>query len=60
VATKNSPSYAVEILGQEYSGRVTVITLYAVKLPREVREWWHSRKVQEMQPLPPIAKTTLI
>lgn len=41
MATKNSPSYCVEVLGQEYSGRPFVVTLYAVKLPRSVKEWWH-------------------
>jgi hypothetical protein len=45
LATQNSPSYAVEIVGTEAtSGRVTIVTLYAVKLSPEIREWWHSRR----------------
>jgi hypothetical protein len=42
MATKNSPSYSVEIVGQEH--HPLVITLYGLKLPPEQREWWHSRK----------------
>jgi hypothetical protein len=53
IATKNSPSYAVEVLGQEYSGRTLIVTLYSVKLSPELREWWHSKKPQEVSPLPP-------
>jgi hypothetical protein len=44
LATKNSPSYCVEVVGQEYGGRTFVVTLYAVKLPQPVREWWYSKK----------------
>lgn len=40
LATQNSPSYCVEVLGQEYSGRQFVVTLYAVKLPLSVKQWW--------------------
>ncbi|WP_416673513.1 hypothetical protein [Egbenema bharatensis] len=43
MATKNSPSYCVEVLGQEQSGRTFVVTLYPVKLSPAVKEWWHSR-----------------
>jgi hypothetical protein len=44
LATKNSPSYCVEVVGQEYGGRTFVVTLYSVKLPQPVREWWYSKK----------------
>jgi hypothetical protein len=44
MATKNSPSYNVEVLGQEHSGRAFVVTLYPVKLPPSVKEWWHSKR----------------
>jgi hypothetical protein len=45
MATRNSPSYSVEILGQEGKKAAIVITLYSVKLSPEQREWWHSRKL---------------
>ncbi|WAL58037.1 hypothetical protein [Thermocoleostomius sinensis] len=41
MATKNSPSYSVEVIGQEYSGRQFVVTLYHVKLSPTEREWWY-------------------
>jgi hypothetical protein len=43
MSTKNSPSYCVEVLGQEQSGRTFVVTLYPVKLPQAVKEWWYAR-----------------
>ncbi|NJR53146.1 MAG: hypothetical protein HC780_29935 [Leptolyngbyaceae cyanobacterium CSU_1_3] len=44
LATKNSPSYSVEIVGQEQSSESFVITLYPIKLPQPLREWWVSSK----------------
>jgi hypothetical protein len=44
MATRHSPSYSVEILGQE-AKEPLVITLYSVKLSSQGREWWHSRKL---------------
>jgi hypothetical protein len=44
MATRNSPSYAVEIIGQEGKRETIAITLYNVRLSPEQREWWHSRK----------------
>jgi hypothetical protein len=44
MATRNCPSYSVEILGQEGKKEPTIVTLYSVKLSSEQREWWHSRK----------------
>lgn len=42
LAVKKSPSYAVEILGQEAS-EPFVLTLYAVKLPSDQQQWWYSK-----------------
>jgi hypothetical protein len=44
IATRNSPSYSVEIIGQEGKRETIAITLYHIKLTPEQREWWHSRK----------------
>ncbi len=55
LATKNSPSYAVEVVGQEYSGRTFVVTLYSVKLPQPVREWWYTQKRQKLPDHDPAA-----
>jgi hypothetical protein len=44
MATKQSPSYSVEVVGQEKHSTPLVITLYSLKLTPEQREWWHSRK----------------
>jgi hypothetical protein len=45
MATRQSPSYSVEILGQEGKKEPTIVTLYSVKLSPEQRVWWHSRKL---------------
>ena len=42
MGTKNSPSYSVEIVGQE-SREPIVITVYPVKLLPTDRDWWYSR-----------------
>jgi hypothetical protein len=47
MASKSSPSYSVEILGQHRSEGHFVLTLYWVKLPQPVREWWYSRNLSE-------------
>jgi hypothetical protein len=44
MATKNSPSYSVEVIGQEYSGRQFVVTLYHIKLPPAARAWWYEKE----------------
>ncbi len=44
MATRHSPSYSVEIVGQEGKRDPIVVTLYAAKLSPAQREWWHSRK----------------
>jgi hypothetical protein len=51
LATKNSPSYSVEVLGQEYSGR-SIITLYSVKLSAELKEWWYSKRIYVIEDAP--------
>jgi hypothetical protein len=43
MATRNSPSYSVEIIGQGATQPI-VITLYWVKLPQPLKEWWHSKR----------------
>lgn len=48
IATKYTPSYYVELVGQESSSQPFVTTLYWVKLPKSVQEWWYSQKVQQI------------
>lgn len=45
VATKNYPSYCVEILGRGRSQSPFVITLYLVKLSQPEKDWWYSKKL---------------
>ncbi len=44
VATKNYPSYCVEMLGQG-GGDPFVITLYLSKLSPATKEWWYANKL---------------
>lgn len=44
MAVKNSPSYAVEILEPGYASEPTVMTMYAVKLPPAIKNWWYSKR----------------
>jgi hypothetical protein len=53
MGTQNSPSYAVEIVGQARSPEPLVVTLYYVKLPLLVKEWWYSTKPQNQAIAPP-------
>ncbi|MGA7932971.1 MAG: hypothetical protein WCA35_05280 [Kovacikia sp.] len=46
LATRNHPSYCVEILGQ-VTPEPIVITLYSVSLPPPVRDWWHSDRLKQ-------------
>jgi hypothetical protein len=46
MATQNSPSYVVEVMEQGQSGKLLVMTLYSVKLPQPIKEWWYSKKPQ--------------
>ncbi len=43
IAAKRCPSYAVEILNQEYSHHSFVLTMYWVRLPTGIREWWYTK-----------------
>lgn len=43
LATKGHPSYAVEIVGQR-SPEPLIVTLYSVKLPQPINDWWFSDK----------------
>lgn len=54
LSTRNHPSYCVEILGQGTMEPV-VITLYSVKLPKPVRDWWHSDKLKHIPELAQVA-----
>ncbi|MBD2460643.1 hypothetical protein H6G89_06255 [Oscillatoria sp. FACHB-1407] len=47
LSSKNSPSYSVQILEQHHPGEPLVMTLYWVKLPLSLKEWWYSRRVNE-------------
>ncbi|BAU41669.1 hypothetical protein [Leptolyngbya sp. O-77] len=51
MGARSSPSYVVEILGQEHANEPFVVTLYWLKLSPEQREWWYSRKLKS--PAPP-------
>lgn len=43
LATRNSPSYSVELVGREAKEPI-ILTLYWLKLPQPLKEWWHSSK----------------
>lgn len=43
LASRQSPSYCVEILGQTRSEGEFVLTLHWVKLSSDERNWWHPR-----------------
>ena len=47
MGTKNSPSYSVEIVGQEGREPI-VITVYSVKLLPNDRDWWYRAKRDEI------------
>lgn len=44
MATRRSPSYCVEIVGQGYHSHPFVTTLYTVRLDTPTQHWWHSRQ----------------
>lgn len=55
MATRHSPSYSVEIVGQEAAPQSHVVTLYWVKLPQPLKEWWYSTKPRSPgHDLPPV------
>ncbi|HIK53679.1 MAG TPA: hypothetical protein IGS37_00620 [Synechococcales cyanobacterium M55_K2018_004] len=43
MASRNAPSYCVEILGQSRSEGQFVLTLYWDKLPQPIKDWWYAR-----------------
>lgn len=43
LATRKSPSYCVEIVGQGDGAQAFVTTLYTAKLDRDTQSWWHAR-----------------
>jgi hypothetical protein len=45
LSSRNSPSYSVQILEQHSSGEPFEMTLYWVKLPQVLKEWWYDRRV---------------
>jgi hypothetical protein len=54
LATRGCPSYSVEILGSHEKNQYhepLVLTLYWVKLPQPLKEWWHSSKPIADHPL---------
>ncbi|UBF24446.1 hypothetical protein K9N68_22485 [Kovacikia minuta CCNUW1] len=56
LATRNHPSYSVEILGQGTTEPI-VITLYSVNLPQPVRDWWHSDRLKQIPTALPAKET---
>lgn len=47
MATRKHPSYCVEIIGQSYRSEPMVMTLYTVKMTRELQDWWHTKRMKE-------------
>jgi hypothetical protein len=50
MATRRSPSYCVEIVGQGYHTQPFVTTLYTAKLDSALRTWWHTPGRAEASP----------
>jgi len=50
MATRKHPSYCVEIVGQSYRSEPMTMTLYTVRLTRELQDWWHTKRTKA-QPL---------
>ena len=43
LASRNRPSYSVEIIGQDYAKDPLILTFYAETLPTPTREWWYTK-----------------
>jgi hypothetical protein len=43
MATRRSPSYCVEIVGQGYYTKAFVTTLYTARFDKATQDWWYSR-----------------
>jgi hypothetical protein len=52
LATRKHPSYAVEIVGQNYRSEPLVMTLYTLKLSPELQCWWHTPRLQSPSETP--------
>lgn len=50
LATKRFPSYIVEILDHEYSRDPFVLTLYWLKFPSDIQNWWYTKYVPTSSP----------
>jgi len=61
MATRAHPTYSVEILEQggdrrfvgEKSAELLLLTLYWIKLPQPMNEWWYSDRVRHQELLSP-------
>lgn len=58
MATRSHPTYSVEIVGQgqnrnlaESCSETLLLTLYWVKLPQPMNEWWYSDKLRRTESL---------
>ena len=64
LATRSCPSYCVEIIGQSYRSEPVVMTLYTEKLPSDLKNWWHTKRLTPsqqpaaMNSLPPQSSST--
>jgi hypothetical protein len=45
MATRQYPSYCVEILGQGNAREPLIMTLYTEKLSEPCRHWWYAKRV---------------
>ncbi|MFZ9736629.1 MAG: hypothetical protein ACO3EZ_01300 [Prochlorotrichaceae cyanobacterium] len=43
MATRNSPSYSVEILELGHHRETIVMTLYAIRLTAQLKSWWYAK-----------------
>ena len=53
LASRHSPSYAVEIAEPGYQGETIVMTLYSVKLPHPLKNWWYTKTKTPADPRTP-------
>ena len=49
MATRKHPSYCVEIIGQSYRSEPMTMTLYTVRLTRELQDWWHTKRTKRSE-----------
>ena len=50
LAARRCSSYSVELLQPGSRPTATVLTLFSVRLVRELQEWWYSRHPRSMEP----------